>query len=79
MVEMTQPVNSTQSSVKREAFFFRTSPISTSYNGFVWKKNADYVDYGGWVISIIAGRVEVTADIYFSAYSIRTAAFIHEL
>jgi len=62
MVEMTQPVNSTQSAVKREAFFFRTSPISTSYNGFVWKKMPTYVDYGGWVISTIAGRVEVTAD-----------------
>jgi hypothetical protein len=41
MVEMTQPVNSTHSAEKREAFFFRTSPISTSYNGLVWKKNAD--------------------------------------
>jgi hypothetical protein len=27
MVEMTQPVNSAQGAVKREAFFFQTSPL----------------------------------------------------
>jgi hypothetical protein len=33
MVEMTQPVNLALGVLKREAFFFQTSPIATSYNG----------------------------------------------
>jgi hypothetical protein len=48
--------------MKRETFFFQTSPISTAYSGYGWKKMSTYADYRGWVISTIAGRMEVTAD-----------------
>jgi hypothetical protein len=33
MVEMTQPVNLALGVLNREAFFFQTSPIATSYKG----------------------------------------------
>ena len=62
MVEMTQPVNSTQGAVKREAFFFRTSRYQRVNAGLFERKMPTYIDYGGWVISTIAGWVDVTAD-----------------
>ena len=33
MVEITQPVNLALGVLNREAFFFQTSPIATSYDG----------------------------------------------
>jgi hypothetical protein len=50
--------------VKEEAFFFRTGPIPTSYNGVFGRRMPTYAVCGGWIISIIAGWFEVTADTY---------------
>jgi nucleoside-diphosphate-sugar epimerase len=47
---------------EREAFFFRTSLISTSYAGLFGRKMPTYADFRGWVISTIAGWFPVTAD-----------------
>jgi hypothetical protein len=34
--------------MKREAFFFQTSLIATTYSGLGWKKNADLRE-SGWL------------------------------
>jgi hypothetical protein len=49
--------------MKREAFFFRTSPTSMGQAGLFGRKMPTYANSGGWVISTIAGWFVVTADI----------------
>jgi hypothetical protein len=57
---------------EREAFFFQTSLISTSYAGLFGRKMPTYADFRGWVISTIAGWFPVTADTKETKSNLRT-------